>query len=283
MGSYPDDWRKTAGAIVSRPGTVFVLGGPDTGKTTFCTFLANLGVKHGLRVGIVDADIGQSHIGPPTTIGLGLVDRKIRGLPEAELLSLYFVGSVSPALAVESMISGTHRMVAEARRRRLPLVLVDSTGLIRGAAAGRLKSATIDLVWPEYIVALQKADELEYVLSLPVVRERFVHTLAAPKSVEAKSKSRRRLFRRSAWERYLKDAVLVSLDMDRLDVQFRGPQKSLFELTNVVVGLQDRSGRVRVGALRKVDETDRTLAVLAPPCEVKEITSLIVGSAKVDI
>src|SRR5918999_822328 len=48
-----------------------VIGEGDTGKTTLVTALANALVERGFRVAVLDADLGQSEIGPPTTIGLG--------------------------------------------------------------------------------------------------------------------------------------------------------------------------------------------------------------------
>ena len=50
---------------LARPGRVFVLGGVDSGKTTFTTRLAQAGLDAGLQVAVVDADLGQSTYGPP--------------------------------------------------------------------------------------------------------------------------------------------------------------------------------------------------------------------------
>ena len=73
-----EDWAdRTAGQILSKgllqTGICLILGGSDTGKTTLAAALTKLLAKH-QPVGIVDADIGQSHIGPPTTAGWAVVD-----------------------------------------------------------------------------------------------------------------------------------------------------------------------------------------------------------------
>ena len=44
----------------------------------------------------MDADLGQSDIGPPTTVGLGRVRLPVERLGDAEVVGLYFVGSTSP-------------------------------------------------------------------------------------------------------------------------------------------------------------------------------------------
>ena len=41
---------------------VLVIGATDVGKSTFCRFLIERGVTSKLRVGFVDADVGQSQI-----------------------------------------------------------------------------------------------------------------------------------------------------------------------------------------------------------------------------
>jgi polynucleotide 5'-hydroxyl-kinase GRC3/NOL9 len=53
--------------------TILLLGATDTGKTTFLTWLANTLLVQQRRIAIVDADVGQSSLGPPTTIGLSVV------------------------------------------------------------------------------------------------------------------------------------------------------------------------------------------------------------------
>src|SRR2546422_11318686 len=48
-----------------------ILGTSDTGKTSLAARLAGALAARGDRVAVVDADVGQSGIGPPTTHGLG--------------------------------------------------------------------------------------------------------------------------------------------------------------------------------------------------------------------
>ena len=64
------DWRKLASWVVKPQQIVLVIGATDAGKSTFCRFLADFALAKGFKVACVDADIGQSQIGPPTTIGV---------------------------------------------------------------------------------------------------------------------------------------------------------------------------------------------------------------------
>ena len=56
-----------------RKGTCLVLGSADTGKTALVAAIAKYAAPS-WPIGIVDSDIGQSHIGPPTTVGWAIVD-----------------------------------------------------------------------------------------------------------------------------------------------------------------------------------------------------------------
>jgi polynucleotide 5'-hydroxyl-kinase GRC3/NOL9 len=60
------EWQQAIDAILEttrRPLVVMVVGAVDTGKTTFCTCLARALFERGMKVAVVDADLGQSDIG----------------------------------------------------------------------------------------------------------------------------------------------------------------------------------------------------------------------------
>jgi polynucleotide 5'-kinase involved in rRNA processing len=59
---------------------IMVIGGADTGKTTLVEGIADM-LSMKTTVGIVDLDMGQSHIGIPTTIAGSLFRRKTFILP----------------------------------------------------------------------------------------------------------------------------------------------------------------------------------------------------------
>ncbi|MGH7279683.1 MAG: Clp1/GlmU family protein, partial [Candidatus Rokuibacteriota bacterium] len=52
-----------------------VVGESEAGKTSLVAALGNALIARGLSVAVVDADVGQSEIGPPATVGLGRVTR----------------------------------------------------------------------------------------------------------------------------------------------------------------------------------------------------------------
>jgi polynucleotide 5'-hydroxyl-kinase GRC3/NOL9 len=116
-----------------------VLGATDTGKTTLVTRLAGALAAAGRSVGVVDADLGQSDVGPPTTVGLGRVRQPIAHLADAELIALEFLGATSPARCMRETAEATARLVRRALDLGCDRVLVDTSGLVAGPFGVALK------------------------------------------------------------------------------------------------------------------------------------------------
>ena len=93
--SVPLDWVETAEKIKDKK-IIFTIGGVDSGKTTFITFLANYFLKNNVKTAVLDSDIGQSDIGPPTTIGWGIVENYIEKMSDIKCKNFYFIGSITP-------------------------------------------------------------------------------------------------------------------------------------------------------------------------------------------
>src|SRR4029450_11940316 len=84
--------------LLADPGTVFLLGGMDSGKTSFARALLRAAVDQGMSAAYVDTDLDRPLVGPPTTIGMRFV-REQADLEDANLAqadALYFVGWISP-------------------------------------------------------------------------------------------------------------------------------------------------------------------------------------------
>ncbi len=160
-------------ALAARPGRVFVVGGVDSGKTTFARRLATAGVAAGHVSAIVDADLGQSTIGPPGTVALKIVreasDLEPAGLGGFDALS--FVGAMSPRQHFLPLVTGTAKLVMRAIEMGAKLIVVDTSGLIDGVAGQKLKLTKAELCRPHHVVSLQRGGELEPING---VLERFL-------------------------------------------------------------------------------------------------------------
>src|SRR6266446_6148768 len=135
-----------------------VVGASDAGKTTLVAALASE-LAPRATVGVVDGDVGQSEIGPPTTVGLGRVRGRIVRLSDAEVIAFQFVGVTSPARDIRSVVDATRRMVERARAEHLERVLVDTSGLVLGWPGRELKVRKIEAVDPDLVLFLERGDE----------------------------------------------------------------------------------------------------------------------------
>lgn len=162
----PVTWAAALEAVcrAPRPVVICVLGAVDTGKTTLCTYLANALLERGVRPAVVDADMGQSDIGAPGTIGWGKVERAVSHPSEVPCCGCYFVGSTAPVGLLLPTLIGTKKMTDAALQSGAEVVIVDTTGLVHGSLGRELKSRKIEMLMPSFVLALQRYGELEPIL-----------------------------------------------------------------------------------------------------------------------
>ena len=256
-----------------------VIGANDTGKSTLITRLAGALAGRRRAVGIVDADLGQSDVGPPTTVGLGRVRGPIDHLADAELLGLEFLGVTSPALCLRETAEATARQVRRALDAGCEHVLVDTSGLVEGRFGLALKRLKIERVAPDLLVVLQRADECEPILRALAAsaRPRIVRVPAV--RTTRRSATVRRQARQRSLAAYLAGAVGVTLDLRRVAARPApaGRGLAVIELEGALVGLDGRDGRtLGLGWVSAVDMPKAWLTV-ETIVDGQRITALAVG------
>ena len=192
---------------------ILFIGATDTGKTTLCAAVARAAFAAGRRVAIVDADPGQSEIGPPTTVGLGIPAAPFARLSDLRPHALAFVGSPSPLPGLLEWAIGTRRLVACAVDREADLILVDLPGMISPPFGVRLHLALIDAIRPKTCLLLERQAELR------AIRRGIsssVATIPIPVSPAAHAKTVvvRRLRRASRWTNYFEGARSIDFGVD---------------------------------------------------------------------
>src|SRR3712207_9304063 len=88
--------QKVSNLATSRKTTVMLVGDTDTGKSTLAIYLANIAIRHGLVPSIIDADVGQGDLAPPTAIGAAVLSKQVVDLRDVNTSLFEFVGSISP-------------------------------------------------------------------------------------------------------------------------------------------------------------------------------------------
>jgi len=271
-----------------------MLGAVDVGKTTRAAVLANVVCRVGRRVAIVDADIGQSDLGPPTTVGLGTLDRPARRMTEIPLRAMHFVGDTSPQATQRFLTAGIRRLVATARERGAATVIVDTTGWVEGRAGIAAKLREVEAAAARHVVAIQRDDEVEPILErLPAGV--LVHRLRPHPRTRPRSGVERRAFRERQFERYFRGAATRVLDLRVLrqeravsyagryiapaDVVTGLPYR---ELRHRLVGLaDDAGGLMALGTVTGVRAGGAAVDVFAPPPLQDRISTLQWGALRV--
>jgi len=214
-----EDWHSIIHEITSAPGVVMIVGAVDTGKTHFCLQLCNAGVEAGISTAIVDADVGQSEIGAPGTIGMAIVDKPIELLSDLKPKRLYFVGSTTPADHLLECAIGTKKMVDAALGQGTKLVVVDTTGLVGGWLGRKLKTYKTDLIRPDYLVGIEKRREIEHLL-IPFAKleSMKVRRAASPEEAHRKPPEFRTSRRRLNYYKHFAEAHNHILRMDDISL-----------------------------------------------------------------
>lgn len=267
-----------------RPRVTLVLGASDTGKTALIEqCLAEWEGHESLAV--VDCDVGQSHLGPPTTIGWGPVPCPFSGWRRVAVRGLAFTGAVSPEGDVETFVEAASRMVESARQHAASIV-VDTTGLVNGELGQTLKRLKVDRLKPDLIVAVQREDELEELLrTMPTIP---VERLTASAACTRRSLAQRAAYRDVQLARYFANAVTQRVSLRDMRLIGLGPDWPTRQVTvspaalmDRVVGLRNTQGEdLALGLVRDVGHEPPTLTLLTPQREVADITALVVGSIR---
>jgi polynucleotide 5'-kinase involved in rRNA processing len=251
--------------LMSR-GTIALLGGLGTGKSSFGLNLAEAARRRGIAVGYVDADVGQSMIGPPTCVGLKFCTKLPR--VDAETVrhadELGFVGSYTPEGHLLPLVAGTARLVAHARQAGCELVIVDTSALVSGVYAEILKFHKLDLIRPQAVVGFQRGEELDPILG---VLNRFfemeVTVLKVERGVVEHSAEERLEERERSFASYFAPPLYRWRVKPTVFMPTLAPEADLKRLDALLVGLEDGSGRCRGIGLLEYEEESGVLRMVS--------------------
>lgn len=196
------EWEDVFTTILKAPGTTLLLGGTDVGKTTFTRLLANRLIAAGEHVALLDADLGQSEIGPPTCVGLAFPTKPFASLSELTPNALAFVGRTSP---VGSLLEYTAAIVRLAKMAQQGHLIVDTSGYQYGMGARTLYHTLSDLLQPVHIVALQRRGELAPILTPLSHRNVTLHTPPVPEEIAQKPAQLRKIRRTMKFATYFQN------------------------------------------------------------------------------
>ncbi|MGI0001845.1 MAG: Clp1/GlmU family protein, partial [Nitrososphaeraceae archaeon] len=221
--------------MATYPKSILITGPTGSGKTSLSTYIINQAIRVGLRPAVIDADIGQGDLAPPSVIGCGIVKKQILDLREITTQYFAFVGDINP--------KGYDRLIARSVRRLLNkintgkeyrsevnLVVINTDGYITGS--GLLgKIAIANKVHPDIIICLG-----EHTSELCMLIKARKQSGNAPCLLYAKSpfstnpiiklKKERVQQRLNRFQRYISDfgkpGKITSINLGKIKVVFKG-------------------------------------------------------------
>ncbi|MDQ7825281.1 MAG: Clp1/GlmU family protein [Candidatus Eremiobacteraeota bacterium] len=264
--------------------TAVVLGGTDSGKSTFVRFLSSELAKEGIPVGIVDLDVGQSDIGPPATFGLALPRAPFRSYGDLPVESLFFLGTKTPWGNTLRGVAGAARLSALSAARGTRCIVINTTGWIYGRSAKVYKQAKLEMLNPGLIVAFQRDRELDPVL-LPYRHVTATEVLILPVSphIKVRSMEMRMRTRAEKFSRYLEGSRACTLRLSSLALAgAHRDELSCEDLLGRIVGLHDKERNCLGIGVFLGTRGDGTIAVQAHGDHVSRLALLHVGRARLE-
>ncbi len=280
------DWAdKIAQQLSSRciieSGICLILGGVDTGKTTLATAIVGHSAKT-QPVGIIDADVGQSHIGPPTTVGWAIVDKQQVDFSKLTHDGISFVGDVTP---MGHLLQFTTAIVQAVRQlsKAAELIVVDTPGFISGPAAAALWWNLQRILKPNLILVVQRQDEMSDILSGLQSFDLHIELIKSPQQIQCKSPQDRQNYRRSQFVGYFHNALTYNISLGNIAIQ-PGQGSSRESFINRIVALRNQDGiDIAIGVITAWLQGDSVIVVKAPPLDVWQIRCLVIGDVTIDI
>lgn len=267
--------------ILEISGTAYLLGGIDTGKTSFAFDLLGKAAAAGRSCAFVDANIDQSAVGPPTTCGVKFIppgsEVSLDSVRTADALA--FVGSLSPREHLLPLVVGTQKLITKARAHGAELIVVDTPSFVAGIYGQSLNYFLMDGARPDSVLAFERGGELEPLVG---IAQRFTSAEVIETEIAdrpARSAEEKVTFREQQFAAYFKETsrwrVRPTVFMPTLPPEFDHHM-----LDGLVVGMEDGEGScVGIGVLEH-DTSEDILRMVSPVTQ--GVRGLRLGSVRID-
>jgi polynucleotide 5'-hydroxyl-kinase GRC3/NOL9 len=253
--TVPMAWNEAAHVLERQRGVCVIIGEVDSGKSSLCTFLANKCLDETGKVGVVDTDVGQGDIGPPTTISSSVVRAPIIGLHKATAEVSFFVGDTSPSLVPDKVVTLATRL-----KKRITssaeIVVVNTDGWLAEFNALRHKQMLLEEIQPDLVIALSRSDEI---IDPLLDRVRFA-SLKLPSSsfARARSKEERKKARDAGYRRFLQGSHKLDVGQETRVRMFDQLEQTVFlenrRFRGSVVGLLNQNEELlNIGRINRVE------------------------------
>lgn len=262
--TVPAKWdevvQKILGLAKNQNMVVMVVGGTDVGKTSFTIFLINKAIKESLRVNVVDADIGQSDVGPPTTIGVLEPKNYVYDFFCETPNQIVFIGSTTPSNVQTKMVEKTSSLCLSSKQK-FKLTVLNTDGWINGEEAQNYKVNMAKNSGVDVAIVFQPSNGP--IGLVDKLKENSLNVLEIDPSplVKKRSREERRKLRWQSYQKYMRNSTVRTIPMEK--VKILGLENDWKK--DLVTGLYDSNMNfLGLGILKDVNLTRKIIRVLTP-------------------
>ncbi len=269
--SIPRSWGAAAEALIGMgEGRVAIVGMADVGKSSICTYLLNELLKAGRRASIIDGDVGQADLGPPTTIGRTTPSAMVPSLIELDPQSLIFIGDTTPSYVETKLINGIKRL---ANLDNIGLTLINTDGWVVEPEAVHYKIQMLRAIETDLVLAMALNSELQ-----PILASSHTESLQVEPahSILERSRADRRAIRNYGYHRYLAGGKMENLKRQDFKVSMPDDiwqlwRKDPESCRNLILGLLDSSGFLQQIGVLVGAEAENLRIFSRPAANVQEV------------
>ncbi len=260
-------------------GIYLFLGASDTGKTTLISAIASR-LAASKKIAIVDADTGQSHIGPPGTVGWAIARKDENDLSKLPVEGISFVGNTSP---VGHLLQETGAII-ECLRKAIAMantILIDTPGFVSGPAACVFWWEITRIIKPRIVFAIQRQSEMVDLIQGLKNSTSIITMINYSEAVKTKTPEQRRAHRQKKFAEYFTDARTYKISLKDIAIQSNGNSSNQTS-TGLLIGLRDKSGNdIAMGYT--VQYQGDMIIFKSPQIELTNIRCMVVGNSTVDL
>ncbi len=197
--------------------TTLVIGATDRGKTTLVATWARALAAENAATFILDADTGQSEIGPPGCVGLARAQAGVERLSDLKPEASFFVGALTPSAAALEHVLAVRRAADTACALGAERLLIDTPGWVHGPGARRWLAALTQSLLPGTVAGVGTPGELAGLLKLLQASSgATIENVAPPEGVSRKSPGLRATRRVLKLSKALSGSRDLALPLDSL-------------------------------------------------------------------
>lgn len=238
--------------------TIVILGAVDSGKTSLCTYLCNRLLSDKKRIAIIDGDLGQSDIGPPSTVGYAIVKKPLIDPFNLNAERCYFIGFTTPSKARETVIQRLVEVKKELSEKQLDYVIINTDGWVEGEEAVGYKTRLIEKVMADIVVAIQNDEVLTPILEAVAPRKTVI--CKSPQFVKKRDRVQRKLLRELCYKKYLKNAKVRSLPLSWITI--KGMALSFVSKYHNVKQIQNLQRILKVKILHYEEKPEKAFIII---------------------